>query len=481
NSCILEVSSIPPINLGYRLRYLIDYPHGCLEQTTSAAFPQLYLHVVKDLTEAEKGRIRNNVTGAIERLKLFVTRGGGFGYWPGNAEADDWGTNYAGHFMLEAANAGYYVPDDVLKRWKRFQKNRALEWRMNDGYYQNDLIQAYRLYTLAMAGVPELPAMNRLREMNISSQSRWMLAAAYAKIGQPEAAKKLINNLTTQIKKYQELGYTYGNDVRDKAIVLETLVLLKQKTKGFEVLREIAADLSNNNWMSTQTIAYSLKSVGQYIATEKPAEIKYAFNYAGKQNSVISVLPLSQQQLEVKGQQKMPIKIVNQASGSLFVRIINTGVPAQGQEVAEQNNLVMNTTYTDMKGNPLDITRLEQGVEFMAHVKVKNPGVRNDYQNLALTQVFPSGWEINNLRVNNDEALVKVDRGDYQDIRDDRVYTYFRLSAYGERTFSVILTASYAGTFYLPGTSCEAMYDHSIYAKQKGQLVEVVKRTTSVN
>jgi uncharacterized protein YfaS (alpha-2-macroglobulin family) len=107
--------------------------------------------------------------------------------------------------------------------------------------------------------------------------------------------------------------------------------------------------------------------------------------------------------------------------------------------------------------------------------------VRNDYQNLALSQVFPSGWEINNLRLNNDEALVKTNRGDYQDIRDDRVYTYFRLSAYDERTFSVVLTASYAGTFYLPGTSCEAMYDHSIYAKQKGQLVEVIKRVTTIN
>lgn len=482
NSSLLEVSSIPHINLGYRLRYLMEYPHGCIEQTTSAAFPQLYLHLVKELSESEKNRTKHNVTKAIERLKLFITRSGGFGYWPGNAEADDWGSNYAGHFMLEAANVGYYVPDDMLKRWKKYQRNRALEWRMNDGYYQNDLTQAYRLYTLAMAGVPELPAMNRLRELNISIQSKWMLAAAYAKVGQPEAAKMLINNLSTKIKKYQELGYTYGSDVRDKAVILETLTLLKDKTKGFEVLREIAAELSNaNSWMSTQTIAYSLKSVGQYVANEKSGELKFAFNHNGKQNSVVSNLPLSQQPLEVKGQQKMPIKFTNLSNGSLFVRVINTGVPAQGQEVAEQNNLLVTANYTDMKGNAIDVTRLEQGTEFMAKVTVKNPGVRNDYQNLALSQVFPSGWEINNLRLTGDEALLKTDRGDYQDMRDDRVYTYFRLPAYGERTFSVVLTASYAGTFYLTGTSCEAMYDHSIYAKQKGQMVEVVKRVSTAS
>lgn len=482
NSSTLEVSSIPPINLGYRLRYLMEYPHGCVEQTTSAAFPQLYLNVIKELNESEKNRTRHNITRAIERLKLFITRDGGFGYWPGYAEADDWGTNYAGHFLIEAANAGYFVPEDMLKRWKKFQKNRSAQWRMNDNrYYQNDFVQAYRLYTLAMAGAAELPAMNRLRETALSIQAKWMLAAAYAKAGQPEAAKNLINNLTTDIKKYQELGYTYGSDLRDKAVILETLILLKDKVRAFELVKEISEELSREYWMSTQTIAYCLKSVGQFVATEKKGEVKYALMYNNKMQNLVSSLPLSQMPLEVKGAQKSSLKVTNQSEGSLFVRVINTGIPAQGEEKAEQNNLAITASYTDMKGNAIDVLRLEQGTEFMAHVTVKNLTVRNDYQNLALSQVFPSGWEINNLRLTGDQNLVKTDRGNYQDIRDDRVYTYFSLSNYGQRTFSVVLTASYAGTFYLPGVNCEAMYDHSIYAKEKGQLVEVLKRVSVSN
>jgi uncharacterized protein YfaS (alpha-2-macroglobulin family) len=119
---------------------------------------------------------------------------------------------------------------------------------------------------------------------------------------------------------------------------------------------------------------------------------------------------------------------------------------------------------------------LEQGTEFYATVTVKNPGLRGLYENMALAQVFPSGWEINNLRLTDDEGTEKTDRGDYQDIRDDRVYTYFSLGAGRQRTFRVSLTASFSGTFYLPGVSCEAMYDHSVSAKEKGQVVEVVKR-----
>lgn len=483
NTSVLEISTIPPINMGYRLRYLMDYPHGCVEQTTSAAFPQLYLDVVKELTEQEKTRTKFNVTKAIERLKMFLARDGGFGYWPGDNESNEWGTTYAGHFMLEASSKGYFVPDDMLKRWKKYQKNKSAEWRKitnKNYYYDNELIQSYRLYTLALAGTPELGAMNRLREEpSLSIQSKWMLAASYMTAGQPEAAKSLITNLTTSIKPYQEQSYTYGSDTRDQAIILETLILMKEKAKAFELVKILSSKLSNQQWMSTQTVAFTLKSIGQFVASEKRGELKYSYNLSGKEVNTVSQLPISQVSLDLKGLQKLPIKITNEGGGGLFVRIINTGIPAQGQEKAAENNLVLYTSFQDMKGNDLDVTKLVQGTEFKATVIVKNPGLRGDYDNMALTQVFPSGWEINNLRLTNDEGQTKVDRGDYQDIRDDRVYTYFRLT--GSRTFTVLLTASYAGKFYLPGVSCSAMYDNSVSSKQAGKFVEVVKKEVVVN
>ena len=480
NSAVLEVSSIPPINLGYRLRYLMEYPHGCVEQTTSAAFPQLYLSVVKQLTDAEQARTKFNITRAIDRLKQFVTRDGGFAYWPGNDDSDSWGSTYAGHFLIEAGQNGYYIPSDMLTRWKKYQRNKAMEWRRNENnYYNTDLIQAYRLYTLAAADAAELSAMNRLREFqDLSLQAKWMLAAAYVRAGQPEAGKKLIANLSTTVKPYQEMGYSYGSDVRDRAIILETLVLLNDKGKAFEVVKEISSALSNSNrWMSTQSVAYSLKAIGMFVANEKRGNLKFAYTYGGKDVNASTDLPLAQVTLPINNVQKSPLKIVNQGTGSLFVRIISTGTPARGQEQPGESNLILKTTYTDAKGNTVNPATLTQGTEFFANVTVKHPGVRGTYQNLALTQIFPSGWEINNLRLTDDENSVKADYGDYQDIRDDRVYTYFGLSPGSTRTFKTILTASYSGTFYLPAVGCEAMYDNSVYAREKGQLVEVIKGT----
>ncbi|CAN5300086.1 MG2 domain-containing protein [soil metagenome] len=478
NTGILEISTLPPINLGQRLRYLMQYPYGCIEQTTSSVFPQVYLDQVKALTDEEKAMTQRNIRAGIERLKLFVTRDGGFAYWPGNSDSESWGSTYAGHFLLEAEAKGYFVPGDMIKRWKKYQRSKSAEWRKNKEAQSSELIQSYRLYTLALAGDADLASMNRLREMgNLPVVSAWMLAAAYIKAGQPEAAKTLITNLPVAVKPYQEMAYSYGSDIRDKAIILETLVLLNDRTKAFELVKDISAALSNSNdWMSTQEVAWSLKAVGMFAGNEKKGPLKFNYTYNGKMVSANTDLPFAQVNLPFDGVKGGALKIESQTQGTLFVRVITEGVPARGEEVEAGNNLGLSVTYVDADGGVVDPSSLEQGTEFIATVTILNPGIRGAYKNLALNQIFPSGWEINNIRLDEAEDMVKNDSFTYQDIRDDRVYTYFDLNAGQRKTFKVMLTATYAGSYYLPAMSAEAMYDKSIYARTKGQVVLVTKR-----
>jgi alpha-2-macroglobulin len=480
NSAILEISSLPPINLGQRMKYLLQYPYGCIEQTTSTVFPQLYLDQVKVLTESERAKIQSNIRAGIDRLKSFQQRDGGFAYWPGAENADSWGTTYAGHFLVEAEAKGYFVPNEMLRKWKKYQRNKAQEWRKNKEYYSSELIQAYRLYSLAIAGDPELGAMNKLREAgNLPTTAAWMLAAAYAKAGQDEAAKKMMANLPVAVKPYQEMAYSYGSDLRDKAIILETLLLLGEKEKGFTLLKEISASLSNTNyWMSTQTVAWCLKSVGTFASVDKQGELKFSYTHNGKDVTASTELPIAQVEIPVDGIKANALKVVSESKGALFVRLISEGTPARGDEKEENSNLNVTIAYADSDGNPVDPGQLEQGKEFIATVSVYNPGTRGIYKNLALNQIFPSGWEINNLRLDGAEERLSGDKPTYQDIRDDRVYTYFDLNAGQRKTFQILLTASYAGTYYLPAVSCEAMYDKSVYARTKGQVVEVVKPVT---
>jgi uncharacterized protein YfaS (alpha-2-macroglobulin family) len=385
-----------------------------------------------------------------------------------------------GHFLVEAEAKGYMIPADMLKRWKRYQRKKAQEWRVNQEAHSSELIQAYRLYSLALASDAELGAMNRLREQQgLQSTAGWMLAAAYVKAGQPEAGKKIIEKLSTTVKPYQEMAYSFGSDLRDKAIILETLVMLNEKTKAFEVLKDISSALSNSSyWMSTQSVAWCLKAVGSFAGVEKRGSLSFTYTYNGKDVEAKTDLPIAQVQLPVDGVKSTALKVVSQSQGTLFVRIIAEGTPARGNEEETENSLKVDVAYADTDGAPVDPAKLEQGQEFVATVTVTNPGLRGQYKNMALNHIFPSGWEINNLRLDEAEDRLKGDAPTYQDIRDDRVYTYFDIAAGQRKTFKVLLTASYAGSYYLPSVTCEAMYDHSIYARKKGQVVEVLKRAT---
>ena len=480
NKGTLEFSTIPPINLGERLRYLIDYPHGCVEQTTSSVFPQLFLGDIMVLPNETKQRIEKNIKAAITRLKSFQTASGGLAYWPGESDPSDWGSTYAGHFLLEAEAKGYTLPSGMKESWKKYQKKMAQSWSKNakSYYYNDDLIQAYRLYTLALAKSPELGAMNRLKELkDLSTASKWRLAAAYELAGQSEVARKLVKNLSTKIASYREMYYSYGSNERDEAMMLETMSLMSDRVKAAVLLKEVCANLSNaNNWMSTQTTAYCLIAVAKYAgkdATSNEMNLAYKLNKQTEVNSVTR-LSVAQIDMKVKGTVNGNVQVKNKGKGILFARIILQGIPETGQEVEAENNLEMTVTYTTMKGEAIMVDKLEQGTDFIAQVTIHNPGLRREYRSLALTQIFASGWEIHNTRMDDFESAIKSAYPTYQDIRDDRVYTYFDLNAYESKTFRIALNASYLGKFYLPGAYSEAMYDNSISSLKKGKWVEVV-------
>jgi hypothetical protein len=135
----------------------------------------------------------------------------------------------------------------------------------------------------------------------------------------------------------------------------------------------------------------------------------------------------------------------------------------------------MSVKFVDDAGNVLDVARLKQGMDFIAEVTVQHPGVKFSYTDLALAQVFPSGWEIINTRVQDVNSGPREDQFDYRDYRDDRVHTFFKLNTYEKKTFRVRLNAAYTGKYYLPAVTCESMYETNIHANTQGRWVEVVR------
>jgi alpha-2-macroglobulin len=491
NNATLEVSTIPPIDLASRLQYLMQYPYGCVEQTTSAAFPQLYVDKLMNLDEKKKNQVATNVKAAIERLKGFQTSGGGFSYWQGEDFPDSWATNYVGHFLLEAKQAGYALPPNMLEKWVKQEQQVAKKWNPTqntegDGWHDEsrDLTQAYRLYALALAKSPEMGAMNVLREkQNLTVAARWSLASAYALAGKVEISKQIVNNISTSVPKYREMSYTFGSELRDQAMILESLVLMQNPNQAIQVAREVSNKLSSGDWYGTQSVAYGLMSMAKF-AGKTQAGGQFAFNYAinGKTGNFTSTSPLSQMELPSDAAGNISIKNTNKSP--LFVRVILRGQPATGktgdQPVA--SNLNMNIQYKTIKGEVINPSNLRQGTDFIAEVTVTNPGsLGKNYKEMALSQVFPSGWEILNPRMDRVEGFNNTSVPRYQDIRDDRVNTFFEIASGKSHTYRIRLNAAYVGKYYLPAQVCEAMYDNTITAKQGGMWVEVNKGNSAVN
>ena len=371
------------------------------------------------------------------------------------------------------------LPAGLKTAWLRSQKQLARQWtpvQYKDPYHQDDLEQAYRLYTLALAGEPEVSAMNRLREIKtLSLQAKWRLAAAYALTGQTAVAKALISRESTEIQPYIGFYSSYGSRERDWAMLLETMILLNDKTQGAILTRNISKALSSDSWMSTQSTAYCLMAVAKF--TRGVTSGKMSFSYQldnGKVIHVTSAKPLAQINLPLRRNATAGhITLSNKGQALLFTRIIMEGIPSAGDEVAFSNNLTLDVSYHTREGEYLDISQITQGTDFIAMVSVYNPG-GFDYPDLALTQVFPPGWEIRNNRLADLDLPESLTSPSYQDIRDDRIYTYFDLRKGERKTFAVQLNAAYLGKYYLSGTYCEAMYDNTIAAMKKGQWVEVI-------
>lgn len=485
NKATIEVSSIPPLNLEKRLRYLIQYPHGCIEQTTSSAFPQLYLTSLMELTDTKKAEIETNVKAALQRLTKFQTGSGGFSYWPGQVEVSEWGTNYGAHFVMEAEKKGYSIPFGMKDKLINYMKKQARVWKKESknnanysSYSNNDLIQSYRLYVLALANKPEQGSMNRLREtQGLSLTAKWRLAGAYQLLKQTTVAKRLIGTSSTTVAPYNEMSYSYGSGTRDEAMILEVLSLMDDKARAAVVAKQVATALSEDRWMSTQTTAYSLIAMSKFVGTantSRDMNFTYTFNGKGAKTEKTSK-PLFQDFIKGFGSEGGSVSLKNNGTGLIYVRLLTEGIPAVGEDVKKASNLQMTVSYMNMDGSPLIPMNIKQGTDFKVKVRVYNPGIKGYLSEMALTQIFPSGWEIHNTRMDEHSSNTGNSYFDYQDIRDDRVNTYFSLGKGQSKEFTIQLNATYLGKFYMPTILCEAMYDHSVSAREPGKWVEVVE------
>lgn len=480
NQIKLEISRIPSVDISRRFDFLYNYQHHCTEQLTSKALPLLFVAQFKTIDKTEAEKIKTNVQEAIRQIYSRQLPNGGFVYWPGNAVADEWISSYAGMFLTLAQEKGYAVHANVLNKWKRFQRAAAQNWRMPQeasGWqqWQSELQQAFRLYTLALAGVPEYGAMNRMKEQTgLSIQAKWRLAAAYALTGKMKPAEELVYNVETTVNPYSSMNQIYGSSDRDEAMILETLILMNRERDALQQAKVVSKNLSQEDWFSTQSTAFALMAMGR-LAEKLSGTLDFVWSWNDKQQPAVKSAKAVFEKEIATTPKSGTVSVKNQGKGALSVDLITRTQLLNDTLPAISDNLRMDIRYANLNGTPLSVNDIIQGTDFMAITSISNISGTSDYTNLALTHIIPSGWEIYNERmvapktenVAADGSGQSVSKYSYQDIRDDRVLTYFNLRRGETKVFTVRLQATYAGNFILPAVQCEAMYDVNVQARSK--------------
>jgi len=478
-SCQLLLSSFPEVKFSGSLQYLLTYPHGCIEQTTSRVFPLLYFDQIAKAAEPalfKKKAPEYYLEEGIDKLCSMQLPSGGFSYWPGNSEADEWGSIYAAHFLVEAKRAGYAVPERVLTKMTKWLN--AVAKRKYDR--KHDLQrQVYALYVLSLEGKPDKEMMNYLKDEKIgqmSLSSRFQLAACFGIAGDEATALSLLPTGVSPQVVERETGGNLNSSVRENAILLDVLSEISPKHPSVPVLVKAltgAAD-KNNRWYTTQENAFAFLALGKILKKQSGGKFKGKLRFDGAIYKEFSEKGLNLEEKTLLGK-KIEIEVAG--SGTCYYYWQTSGV-RPGVDVEEvDKGITVRRTILDRDGNPLDYRKIPHAQ--MVVVKIEMEALSKNLKNVIICDMLPAGLEIENPRLQSRETIPWIKESswqpDYLDIRDDRLLLYVSLAHRQKRTFYYSARAVTCGEFILPPILAECMYDPVYTSVASSGEVKVVR------
>jgi len=291
----LVVSRSPALELGEQLKYLVEYPYGCTEQTVSAAFPQLYYGDMADLMQLNKQNklsANYNIMEAIRKIKMRQLYTGAVTLWDGEGKEDWWATIYSAHFLLEARKAGFDVDNGLLETMLSYINNRLKKREMITYYYNRDQNKkiaakevAYGLYVLALAGRSNVPSMNyyKSRPELLALDSRYLLSAAYATAGDKKSFTQLLPSSFSGEVSVTQTGGSYYSDVRDESIALNALLDADPGNAQIPVMiKHVGEKLKSRRYLNTQERAFAFLAIGKHARAAGKSTVTADIKVNGK-------------------------------------------------------------------------------------------------------------------------------------------------------------------------------------------------------
>ncbi|NLG83750.1 MAG: hypothetical protein GX493_03875 [Firmicutes bacterium] len=472
----LTLSPLPMIEFTGRLRYLLGYPYGCVEQTTSRVFPLLYfadLAGAADPAFLAAGRAETYVRQGIEKLQSMQLQDGSFSFWPGTDYVSPWGSIYAAHFLVEARKAGYIVADRIYDRmltWLETMSRKTIEGPVSRQ------LRVYALYVLSLAGKPQLSSMAFIKGQQLSQlmpDSRAQLAAAYYYANDRQTAREILPNTFAAYTGKRETGGNFNSAVRSDAIILSVLADLDPSHPAVPKLVERLVDaIRIDNWGTTQENAFALMALGKLLHRKEAADYTGEVLLNGKVIAVFDAKGTKRLGDQRLGEGKIAIRV--EGVGECYYYAEATGVPEK-PPAAASHGLRVEREFFDRHGRTLDPERIRQGDLVVVGLTIETE--EDNVKNVVLVDLLPAGLEIENPRLATSAELGWVSEKSftptYLDIRDDRLIVFADFGRAGTYRFYYAARAVSRGTFVLPSLRAECMYEPEVYGVTSGGKVRI--------
>lgn len=478
----ISVSPFPVANFAKELKQLVGYPHGCLEQTVSKAFPQIYLRDIAQVLDPSitaHGSPAYFVNEAIYKISSMQRYDGYFSYWPGDDYINEWTTVYAAHFLVEAKNAGFGINEKVLSsgldavaKIARNKKTQVYYYYENNKTVAKELANkssVYALYVLAAAKRPETSVMNyyRVERSLLTQDLKYLLAGAFALSGDRRTYLEVLPKQYVEEDPARN-SFDFDSPIRSKAIILNVLLETDLNNSSIPVYMNYLSNIYKKDvWRSTQDDAFTLLAFGKAARMASSAKLSGDINVGGKSYSYAG----GTQKFEIDPFGKN-ISINLKGSGRAYYSLVTEGIRTDGKVKVADDNLSVRREFYNRNGQRVDMNSIKQND--LVIVKISADPQGNYIENVAITDMLPAGFEVENPRLTESSQyafMANASHPNYVDFRDDRVNIYVNLNRNAQVFYYAVRAVSCGEFAYAPITA-EAMYNPDFYsASGGGQLI----------
>ncbi len=484
----LMVSRSPALELGEQLRYLVQYPYGCTEQTVSAAFPQIYYSDLSDLMtqtnkDASKNNANTNILEAIRKIKMRQLYNGAVTLWDGEGKEDWWTTIYSAHFLLEAKKAGFDVDNSLLNTMLNYINNKLKNKETITYYYNRDQNKkiapkevAYGLYVLALAGRTNVPAMNyyKANPAILALDSRYLLAAAYATAGDKKSFAAILPGSFSGELSVPQTGGSYYSDVRDEAIALNALIDVDPGNAQIgTMVKHVADKLKTRKYLSTQERSFAFLALGKHARTANNSTAIAEIKVNGK---VIAKVDGGQWTGDMKALGSNNIEIATKGNGRLYYFWQAEGISASGAYKEEDSYLKVRKHFYDRNGKPITSNTFKQNDLIIIGITLER-SFNTSIENVVITDLLPAGFEIENPRTKEIPGMDWIKDAvtpTALDVRDDRIHFFVDANS-NKQTYYYAVRAVSPGNYKMGPVSADAMYNGEYHSYNGAGVVRVVQ------